>query len=288
VPRTLRPTGLAALLLVLPATVPLSGCVVPIVAGGAATAGYAASQERGISGQISDVAISAQIAQKWREYNPEMAHQLTLDVYQGRVLIVGPVSNPEYADEAVKRAWQVEGVKEVNHDIEVSSRQTFGDEVRDSFTTKKLESRLLLDSQVRSLNYSITTVNGTIYLMGSARSQAELDRVVDYARNLSDVRKVMSYVKIRSGAEDAQASAAPAPERPRVSAAPAAMPARPAAPVPPVPITSSAAPSSSAEAIPPDASDPPADASSARDPSGYTRPAPRSSGPREIESGPLP
>jgi len=206
-----RPGFLAVLATL--AAMPLSGCI-PIAIGGAASAGYVASQERGISGQVSDTAINAQIVQKWREFNPDMARQLTIDVYQGRVLIVGPVSNPEYADEAVKRAWQVEGVKEVNADVAVASHQTFSGEVRDSLISKELRTKIIFDSEVKSLNYNIDAVNGTVYLMGSARSQSELDRVTEYARNISGVRRVVSYVKIRAGTAEADSGNGPSGNAP--------------------------------------------------------------------------
>jgi osmotically-inducible protein OsmY len=209
----------------------LPGCVA-VVAAGAAGGGYAASQERGIGGQVNDTAISAQIQQKWREYNPDMAKQLTLTVYQGRVLIVGPVSNPDFRDEAVKRAWQVQGVNEVDNDIEVAAQQRFSDEAKDALITSKLRSALVLDSEIRSLNYNIDTVNGAVYLTGSARSQAELERAIDHARNISNVRKVVSFVKIRSG-ETTASGAAPAPQPAASPAGSSAASAPAPAPMPP-------------------------------------------------------
>lgn len=220
-------------LFALASVMPLGGCI-PAVIGGAAGAGYAASDERGISGQVNDTAIKAQIAQKWREYNSDMARQLTLEVYQGRVLIVGPVSNPEYGDEAVKRAWQVNGVKEVNADVPVASHLSFAREAHDSLITSELRTKLVFDSQIRSINYNIDTVNGTVYLVGSARSQDELDRVTEYARNVSGVRRVVSYVRLRSGAAESEAEAGAAPRGARSAPPSDSGPvASPTAPQPP-------------------------------------------------------
>ena len=66
-------------------------------------------------------------------------------------------------------------------------------------------------SQVRSVNYTIDTVNGSVYLIGSARTQAELDRVTEAARNVPDVKRVVSYVEIRPGAPVAAQPGAPPP-----------------------------------------------------------------------------
>ena len=41
-------------------------------------------------------------------------------------------------------------------------------------------------------------MNQTIYIMGIARTQAELSRVIGHARNIPYVRGVVDYVRVRS------------------------------------------------------------------------------------------
>src|SRR5437879_1455260 len=43
----------------------LTSCVVPLVAGGAATTGYVAGQERGVNTQFSDASLKASINDRW-------------------------------------------------------------------------------------------------------------------------------------------------------------------------------------------------------------------------------
>ena len=59
---------------------------------------------------------------------------------------------------------------------------------------------MVLDADVRSVNYTIETDRQSVYLIGSARSQAELDRATQIARYVPGVQRVVSYVEIRSGA----------------------------------------------------------------------------------------
>jgi osmotically-inducible protein OsmY len=205
----------------------LTSCVVPLVAGGAATTGYVAGQERGVNTQFSDASLKASINDRWARYSSDMQRQLSLSVYDGRVLITGTVSNPEWKTEAVRLAWEVNGVKEVNSEIELAANAGIGDTARDEMITTRLRSAILFDSQIRSVNYTIDTVNGSVYLSGSARSQGELDKVTSYARNIPNVKRVVSYVRIRSGEPSPPSDAAPAPTP---SAAPPAPNAPPAAP----------------------------------------------------------
>jgi osmotically-inducible protein OsmY len=191
----------------------LTSCIVPIVAGGAAATGYVAEQERGVGTQFSDAALKTSINERWGRYNTDMQHQLSVSVYDGRALISGAVSNPEWKTEAVRLAWEVKGVKEVNSEIELAANSGIADTARDEVITTRLRSAILFDSQIRSVNYTIDTVNGSIYISGSARSQGELDKVTNYARNIPNVKRVVSYVRIRSGepAPPSDVTLAPAP-----------------------------------------------------------------------------
>jgi osmotically-inducible protein OsmY len=194
--RVLSPLSVCAALLVAGS---LSSCVPIILGGAAATGGYVAGQERGVGTIASDTDIRAGINNAWYSYNSDMAGQLSLSVYDGRVLITGIVSNPDFKIQAVRLAQQVKGVREVNDEIIVSDRSTIGNSARDELIKTRLRSAILFDGDIRSVNYTIDVVNGIVFLSGSARTQAELDKVIDYARNIANVKKVVNYARIRPG-----------------------------------------------------------------------------------------
>lgn len=209
------------------ATAPsLSGCLVAAAGAGGAAGGYTIlGQERSPEQQVKDTAMQTVIVQSWGNYNQEVAHDLTATVYDGRVLVTGRVPNPEWRQEAVKLAWKADGVKEVYDEIEVGPDTHFMDEARDAVISGRLRNDLLFDKYVRSINYTIHTEDGVVYILGTARSQQELNRVTDYARNISNVRRVVSYVRIRSGEPAEAGAAAPAATGAPDAAAPAAAPA---------------------------------------------------------------
>jgi osmotically-inducible protein OsmY len=119
---------------------------------------------------------------------------VNLQVEEGRVLLSGNVRLPEQRVEAVRLAWQAPGVREVINEINVDDTSGLGNYARDTWITTELEATLLLDNAVSSIDYSVETVNQVIYLMGVAQSQAELDRVIGHAKEISYVRRVVSYV----------------------------------------------------------------------------------------------
>ena len=179
------------------ATAIIPACTpVDMAVGAGAATGVAASQERGIVTSAKDTAISFQIQELWFRTNYEMFGKLSTSVSEGRALLTGKVQDPEMRVEAVKLAWQVDGIAEVINEIEVVNTGSLADSARDFWITTQLRGHLTFDKEIRSINYSIDTVNGTVFLMGIARSQAELDRVTNHARNLAYVRRVVSYVRV--------------------------------------------------------------------------------------------
>lgn len=173
----------------------LSGCVAAAVGAGA-MAGVAASKEGGISGQVDDARISAAISDSWYRYNVEMFRKLNLTVKNGDVLITGVVQNPEHRIEAVRLAWQIEGVNKVINEIQVTGSEGVGGYLKDTWIGTQLRAKLTASPDIHALNYTIEVVRGVVYIMGVARSQNELNEVIDIARNINYVQNVVSYVRV--------------------------------------------------------------------------------------------
>ncbi len=175
----------------------LAGCVSTAVGAGA-TAAVAASEERGLDGAAIDTRIRADINAAWADANLEIWQDLGLDVVERRVLLTGKVPKPAERAEAVRLVWRVEGVREVIDEIKVSDKGDVGNYARDAWISTQLRAKLLLDKDIMSINYSIETVDQVVYLIGIAQNQAELDRVINYARSLSYVQKVVNYVWLKT------------------------------------------------------------------------------------------
>lgn len=181
-------------------TAGLTGCPLAIVGGLAAAggAGYAANQERGVGGAASDFSIKTNIQTALAKSNDKMAANVGVTVYEGRALLTGSAPDPQTKDQAAQAAQGVPGVRAVYNEIEVAPSESAWDSTKDAWITSRVKSDLVF-SNVRSVNYSIETVDRSVYLMGSARSQAELDHATDLARSVPGVKRVVSYVEVRPG-----------------------------------------------------------------------------------------
>src|SRR5262249_27894735 len=189
------------LIVTLALPVVLCGCPVAIVGGLAAAggAGYAANQGRGAAGAVDGMTIKTNIQNAWLQTNPLMQRDFTVTVYEGRTLLTGMSPNLELKAQAAQVAGQIPGVRAVYNEIEIAPGEGAWASVKDTWISSQIRSNLVFAKNVRSVNYTVDTVNGSVYLIGSARSQAELDRVTEAARNVPDVKRVVSYVEIRPG-----------------------------------------------------------------------------------------
>lgn len=193
--RRLAVCGAAALVL-LPLAV--AGCTrVGLAVGAAATAGSAATSERGFATTVDDDRIWVAINGRLLDRDAKIFEAVKLQVHEGRVLLSGLVDDPELRVEAVRLAWEVDGVREVIDEIEVSGEGDFGGFLQDRWIVSELRNKILFDKKVRSINYSIESVAGTVYLMGIGQSQAEVQRVIDHARDIPYVRRVVSHVQLK-------------------------------------------------------------------------------------------
>jgi osmotically-inducible protein OsmY len=186
---------------------PLAGCIETAVGAGA-VAGTTAMQDRGIKGATTDTGIRAEINHYWLEKDHKMWMSLNLQVYEARVLVSGTLPNEDERAEAIQLAWKARNVREVINEVEVTNEGGVVNYARDTSISTELSGRMLFAKEVQSVNYSVEVVNGVVYLLGVAQSQAELDRVLDIARNIGNVKRVVSHVILK---DDPRRFAAPPP-----------------------------------------------------------------------------
>ena len=175
---------------------PLTGCAGAVVGGGAMV-GVAAYQERGVAGVAADTRIAAAILDEWFQFDHALATRVGVEVYESRALLTGAVTDDQTAADAVRLAWKVDGLSDVINEIQVVADTSALDLARDTWISTRLMSLITFDDEIFAINYTVETVNGTVYLIGIAQSQEELDRVIAHAEGMSYVRKVISHVRVK-------------------------------------------------------------------------------------------
>jgi osmotically-inducible protein OsmY len=173
----------------------LSGCV-SMVVGSAASIGVAGMEERPLKVHAKDIAVAAKIRYNLIEASEKFITSVGVEVYEGKALITGVVENEEMRAQALKLIWKTDGVKDVYNELQVGDIR-IRNIMKDGWVTAQLQSKITFDKDVLAINYSIETVSGTVYLIGIAKSQREVDRVIAHARSLGYVKRVISHVRIK-------------------------------------------------------------------------------------------
>ncbi len=175
----------------------LTGCFA-IAAGGVGVTGVGIVQERSFGKGIDDKTILAQINSLYlQEDVGNLFNNVDVEVNEGRVMLTGNVATAESRIQAVKLAWQPKGVKEVINEIQITNKTGIRDIAKDTWITAQVKSKLLFNKDVASINYTVDTVNGVVYLMGIAQNQTELDTVTFVASTIKGVQKVISHVRLK-------------------------------------------------------------------------------------------
>lgn len=182
----------------------LSGCNAVAVGMSAVTkTGVVVAQERSTGSAIDDFTIWTQIKNEYlkKDVN-ELLSSVSVEVIEGRVHLTGKVTDPATSINAVRLAWQPNGVREVINEIQVQDQRPLKDTIKevalDNWIKAQLKGKLVVTENIHSLNYNVEVVNGTVYLMGIAQDTDELDTVTNIASTIKHVDRVISHVRLKA------------------------------------------------------------------------------------------
>ena len=176
----------------------LQGCVPAALVSGTAGIGTTLAEDRKLTEVMTDTEIRTVIMAKWVNHDSSIMDMVNVQVRQGRVLLTGLVDTPLRQMDAVRLAWEANGVKEVIDETRVGDN-SFGTYATDTWITTKLKTEMLFDQDISSVNYNIKTVDSTVYLIGIAQNQQELDKVMNMARKISGVKNVVNHMRMKNG-----------------------------------------------------------------------------------------
>jgi len=191
-----RPRTIAALVTISLASSCLSGCAASLALLSVKT-GTTLAQDRSIGRAIDDVTMNTELNARLANHGVGLYRQVDTRVVNGRILLSGRVNSDENRIEAGKIAWGVPGVKEVDNELIVQNGWHIAGRLNDVRISDQLRAKLMTDGKVTWVNYNIETVDGTVYLLGMAKDESELERVTLHARTIPGVKKVVSYVEMK-------------------------------------------------------------------------------------------
>ena len=168
-----------------------------VIIGGATSSSMILVQERSPKQAAIDVLIKAKIEEAMfsNDYD-RLFSKVRVIVYEGRVLLVGTVVEEKIKETANQISWNTKNVKEVANYITIGKNDLI-DYVKDTRISLELRAKMLTDKEVSEVNFSVTTENRILYLVGIAQSNKELNQVIKHASNIAGVKKIVNLIRLK-------------------------------------------------------------------------------------------
>jgi osmotically-inducible protein OsmY len=199
------------LLAVFAASAGASGCVTAAM-GAVASVGVYAAQDRTIGEGIDDAAASQQVKMRLMAADRAAFQEVDVEVANGNLLLSGSAPTEEHKQASETIARSVRTIDNVYNEIFIGQPSTIMVNARDELITAQIRARLTASPTVRAINVNIETFHGNVYLMGTARTDQELQRAAEIASLVGGVRRVVSFMQVRAPDAPYYAQAPTGPE----------------------------------------------------------------------------
>ncbi len=153
-------------------------------------------EERGIFVAREDARIRLDIQALYVEQEVGWLKNVTVEVYEGAVLLTGTVVDPAGKDMAVTLATSVEGASPIYNEIQIIPDANLRDTAADLAIETKIKKALRATDEVKSANLRWHCVNGTVYIFGRALSVAERDLATDIVGKVPGVKNIVDRIKV--------------------------------------------------------------------------------------------
>lgn len=176
----------------------VNGCSpVGVIASGGATGMVVAEGDRSLGTVVDDATIKLQVSSKYLQSNKNYFININSNVIEGRVLLTGIVETQEIRIDAIKKVWEVEGVKEVVNEIEVGSKTTLKEYANDVRINAQVKSLALKTIGLRALSYNFETIRGRVYIAGITSRPEQLDSIIKVTKTIKGVKEIINYVIVK-------------------------------------------------------------------------------------------
>ncbi len=187
-----------AIILFLISSINILGCSPAGVLGsGAATGMVVAEGDRTLGTVVDDASIKVNIAAKFINSTDNLFVDVSTTVLEGRVLLTGLVDNQEIRIDAVRKVWEVEGVKEVVNEIQVGNRNSLKEYAQDVWITTQVKGLAAKTIGLRSIAYNFETIQGTVYIAGITSRPKQLEELIEATKTVKGVKEIINYVVIK-------------------------------------------------------------------------------------------
>ena len=153
---------------------------------------------RTIGMQIDDTIMQKSLSARLALTDKKYFLSIQSEVMDGRIFLSGKVKEPEEKINITKIAWETKGVRSVKNAISIKGQNNFKGTAKDILITSQLRSALIFNKNTKARNYTLETINKTIYIFGIAMTEEEKKEVINEANKIFDVKNVIPTIYLVS------------------------------------------------------------------------------------------
>ena len=168
-----------------------------VLASGGATTMVVAEGDRSLGTVVDDTTIKINISSNLLSSSTNLFVNVNTSVIEGRVLLTGIVDTQEIRIEAVRKVWEVNGVREVINEIEIGNKTTIKEYANDLWITTQVKGMAAKTIGLRSLSYNFETIKGKVYIAGITSRPEQLDQIIEVTKTIKGVKEIVNYVIIK-------------------------------------------------------------------------------------------
>ena len=173
------------------------GCSpVGVLASGGSATMVVAEGDRSLGTVVDDATIKLNLSAKFLKSENRLFLDVNSNVTEGRVLLTGLVDTQEIRIEAVRKVWEISGVREVINEIEVGDKTTLKEYMNDLWINTQVKSLAARTIGLRSFSYNFETIKGKVYIAGITSRPEQLQAIVESTKTIKGVNEIVNYVVI--------------------------------------------------------------------------------------------
>ncbi len=174
------------------------GCSpVGVLASGGSATMVVAEGDRSLGTVVDDATIKLNLSAKFLKSENKLFLDVNSNVTEGRVLLTGLVDTQEIRIEAVRKVWEINGVREVINEIEVGNKTTLKEYMNDLWINTQVKSLAARTIGLRSFSYNFETIKGKVYIAGITSRPEQLQAIVESTKTIKGVKEIVNYVVIK-------------------------------------------------------------------------------------------
>lgn len=159
--------------------------------------GNAAISEKGFQSSLQDAYIHSVLKAKITKMNLSNFNNINIHVSQRRVLLLGNVSSNHERLKIIESVWSNGDVLNVYNEISINTDYTFLDKAKDVFLETKISSRLLLEPQIMTNNYSLQVMKKKLFIIGISRNIDEKNKLKSVLKEFKDITRIVSFIILK-------------------------------------------------------------------------------------------